>query len=290
MGGRLMDPIDAELQSRHGWDAALIQPDPAAIVNANTPTKARWILWAHGAAGLLAGDKQRAGIWLQACIELTNKDEHRGDRLWTAEVYSGLSELSLLDGEYFDALGRSRNACLLWRSIETAPSAREPAPRKRKRTAAESSVEPKDYVDGAVSEAIQDPDGALRPAPAAREMVRQRAIRRFLSGIETALRANEYAGQHDPELERVAEECVNEHADIISQENLYAVFNAFGNQASAAGAIQESLDWFNRAVDLYYQRCRDERDLHLLIQALFNKANALARLGQYDEALGIYRM
>jgi len=281
-----MDPIDRELKSRHEFDAALLRPDPAAVVKANPPRKARWTLWAHGAAGLLAGDKNRAGVWLQACSDLLSSGEHQSDQLWVAEVFSALSELSLLDGEYYDALARSQSVCQLWRVIETSLSTRTAKTGSSKSD--KVSVGAKEYIDGKVSELMEKQAGGLRDP--VREMVLERALGQFLFALKIALRANEYARQYNPGLLQVAREFMNEHAQMITQESRYEIFIAFGNQASAAGAVKESLEWFDRAVNLYYQNCRDENDLSRLVQALFNKAGALARLEEYDEALQIYRM
>lgn len=281
-----MDQIDLELKSRHELAGAFLTLDPSEIIDANPPSKARWIVWSYGAAGLLSGDKDLAGKWLQACLKLSKEEEHRTDRLWMAETFSALSELSLVDGEYFDAIGRSGNACAMWKSIESELSAKEQA--ESPSSLYEGGT--KEYVNGDVSDGMQQADGSLRAGPETTEIVLQRTVVKFLDTAQIALQANAQAARYDPELEAIVQEFLTAQAGQIPKEVRYTIFIALGNLSVSTGAIEESIRWFDNAIGIYYQACRDYQDLYRLVQSMFNKANSLARLGRYDEALNIYHM
>ena len=99
---RVTEAINANLLELHQYQGAWLTSDPEAVINAHGREKGRWIVWAHGAGALLTRDWERTDPWLGACLEISENSE-TSDRLWLAEVTCSLGELSLRDGEYFDA-------------------------------------------------------------------------------------------------------------------------------------------------------------------------------------------
>jgi tetratricopeptide (TPR) repeat protein len=71
---------------------------------------------------------------------------------------------------------------------------------------------------------------------------------------------------------------------------LYLLLLAGGELALAADEFQRSADRFAAAAALYQNQVEDFGDISRLLQAKFNQANSLARLGRIQEALDLYEL
>lgn len=281
-----MDVISQELARRHEFDAAWLTPDPAAVLAQAQPLARRWSLWAHGAAALTSRHWRKGDPWLGACLHIAKERDNSGDTLWLAESLAALAELSFKDGEYLDALNRAGKGFHLWRQICQALD--EVKPRKRGKSDNEQFAVK--YVDGEISAMIQAKGGDWSAVGNHAQALSEHGVNMVLTCTRIALQSMSVARAIDPDFAAEASAFLDEHGDRLPLRQRYQLYMSMGDAASLTGAAQQALRWFDLAVDCYYQKCMDENDLQRLVRALFNKANALVRLGQHDEGIGIYRM
>ena len=276
-----MDTIKQLLQTQSQLINAQLSPDPTAIIENNPPEKARWIIWANGAGGLLSLDWISSAPWLESCYELLKNEDHKQDSMWLAEVWTALGEFSLKAGEYYDAINRSQKACKLWAGINL--KLKEQVSYQNDYGNVQKLAE--DYIKGELGVPLKESEEEKEELII---LLYERSMSMLIDSIHVGLNAMSDSRTCSKPIYETAEKFLRE--EHLSRKERWGLYMSMGDVASNVNDAEEALYCFENAVNLYYQACNDLNDLYLLSKALFNKANTLSQLGKYDEAINIHQM
>jgi pentatricopeptide repeat protein len=280
--------------------AVLAFTEPSAVVEeASSPEVAAWRLLLGSIALRVAGDRSAANDWLNHASELQiDSDVFKAELL--GEAGAGLYQSDRLQ----DAFGILNSSIAIWRdACNAALDASKPAKRKE---AADFAAQLQPLI-----EAAEPRSQGKRPAvgQVIREWLDDRAVVGRAQTTATFIRLLCKAGQVDDaraicneEMDWTARNFTSPGVSVAdrplkerempgpARRAVYALLLALGEVDLAAEAFEASAADFNQAAAIYDGNVMDYADVQRLLQAKFNEANSLLRLGRTSEAIAIYEL